>query len=119
MTIVDFINDLPKSLKKIQTDILKVKQRQMEEVIAPIRGKVSNVSCQILQGRPFVKIIRKVVRDKHDLVIIPAEGRTRFKERIFGSTSMHLMRKCPCPVWVVKPTRRKKYFHILAVEYSA
>ena len=24
------------------------------------------------------------------------------------------MRKCPCPVWVIKPTRQKKYYHILA-----
>ena len=27
---------------------------------------------------------------------------------------MHLMRKCPCPVWVVKPTGRTKYKRILA-----
>lgn len=28
---------------------------------------------------------------------------------------MHLMRKCPCPVWVMKPTRRKRYARIMAV----
>ena len=86
----------------------------MEEAVASIQGKAGNVSCQILQGRPFVEIIRRVLRDKHDLVIIPAEGKIRFKEHIFGSTSMHLMRKCPCPVWVIKLTRPQKYFHILA-----
>ncbi|MCD4779538.1 MAG: universal stress protein [Candidatus Omnitrophica bacterium] len=119
LTIVDFINDLPKALRKIQADVFKVKKKHMEDAVASIQGNVSNVYCQILQGRSFVEIIRKVLRDKHDLVIIPAEGKTRFKEQIFGSTSMHLMRKCPCPVWVIKPTRRKKYFHILvAVELS-
>lgn len=123
LTIVDFIDDLPnpfkkilsaKEPKKLQAYILKTKRKQMEEAVTSIKGKVSNVSCQVLQGRPFVEIIRKVLKDKHDLVIIPAEGKTRFKDQIFGSTSMHLMRKCPCPVWVIKPTRRKKYFHILA-----
>jgi nucleotide-binding universal stress UspA family protein len=27
---------------------------------------------------------------------------------------MHLMRKCPCPVWIIKPTERHKYHRILA-----
>jgi len=123
LTIVNFIDDQPnafkeilsaKKSKKLQEHILKTKQKQMEEVISSDRGKVGNITCQILQGRPFAGIIRKVLRDKHDLVIILAEGKTRFKEQIYGSTSMHLMRKCPCPVWVIKPTRRKKFFHILA-----
>jgi hypothetical protein len=26
---------------------------------------------------------------------------------------MHLMRKCPCPVWVMKPTRRERFHRIL------
>lgn len=114
LTIIDFINDLPKALRKIQADVLKVKKKQMEETVSALRQKVSRVSCQILQGTCFVEIIRKVIRNKHDLVIIPAEGKTKFKEHIFGSTSMHLMRKCPCPVWVIKTSRSKKYFHILA-----
>lgn len=36
------------------------------------------------------------------------------KERLFGSTSLHLMRKCPCPVWVMKPSRSPRYSRILA-----
>jgi nucleotide-binding universal stress UspA family protein len=31
-----------------------------------------------------------------------------------GSTTMHLMRKCPCPVWAVKPSKKKQYHRILA-----
>jgi universal stress protein E len=27
---------------------------------------------------------------------------------------MHLMRKCPCPVWVMNPDQPKHYSHILA-----
>ncbi len=114
LTIVDFLNDLPKSLEKIQEDVLREKQKKMEQDISSVQGQLPNVTCHVLRGRPFVEIIRKVLQDNHDLVIIQAEGKTRFKEHIFGSTSMHLMRKCPCPVWVVKPARRKKYFRILS-----
>ena len=33
---------------------------------------------------------------------------------LFGSTDLHLLRKCPCPVWVVKPSAHKKDTRILA-----
>ena len=33
---------------------------------------------------------------------------------MFSSTDMHLMRKCPCPVWIIKPTEHYKYRRILA-----
>jgi universal stress protein E len=55
-----------------------------------------------------------VLRKKHDLVMLAAEGSGGAKAPLFGSTSMHLMRKCPCPVWVIKPTRRRHYKRVLA-----
>jgi nucleotide-binding universal stress UspA family protein len=33
---------------------------------------------------------------------------------VFGSDDMHLLRKCPCPVWLVKPESPKAYQKILA-----
>ncbi len=64
--------------------------------------------------RRFSQIIREVLRNEHDLVMTAAEGRTALKDRLFGSTAMHLMRKCPCPVWVVKPAQPGRYTRILA-----
>ena len=37
-----------------------------------------------------------------------------FLNRVFGSDDMHLLRKCPCPVWLVKPESAKVYQTILA-----
>ena len=49
------------------------------------------------------------------MVILADEGRaTSIKENVFGATSLHLMRKCPCPVWVVKPTQKGSFKRILA-----
>ena len=61
-----------------------------------------------------MEIIREVLREKHDLVIMTAEGDEGLKTRLFGSTSLHLMRKCPCPVWVMKPTQGKRFARIMA-----
>jgi nucleotide-binding universal stress UspA family protein len=61
-----------------------------------------------------LEITREVLRHGHDVVIMTAEGRCGFKEWLLGATSMHLMRKCPCPVWVVKPTQHERCARILA-----
>jgi universal stress protein E len=47
-------------------------------------------------------------------VIMTAEGKGGLKDRLFGSTSSHLMRKCPVPLLVVKPGRQKRVRRILA-----
>jgi len=69
---------------------------------------------QVVTGTPFLEIIRQVLRGKHDLVILAAEGTRGVNNRLFGTTSMHLMRKCPCPVWVVKRAQTHPYTRILA-----
>jgi len=54
------------------------------------------------------------MQGNYDLVMITREGDCGLKGRLFGSTSLHLMRKCPCPVWILKPTHHKQYAGILA-----
>lgn len=49
-------------------------------------------------GTPFIEIIRAVLHDEHDLVLKPA--RARPGRALFASNDMHLLRKCPCPVWI-------------------
>lgn len=75
---------------------------------------VSDVRTIVLTGTPFLEIIRQVISAKHDLVITGAEVGSVLKDVFFGSTATHLMRKCPCPVWVVKPGQSAPYTNILA-----
>ena len=46
--------------------------------------------------------------------MMAAEGEGGVRDALFGSTSTHLMRKCPCPVWVMKSGRRRRYAKVLA-----
>ena len=72
------------------------------------------VLINAVEGIAFLEIIRQVLREQHNLVIITAEEKKGIRVRLFGTTSMHLMRKCPCPVWVVKRSQTKPYTRILA-----
>jgi universal stress protein E len=72
------------------------------------------IEAKVLIGKPFIEIIRQVLRSDHDLVIRCADVDKGVRDILFSSTVMHLMRKCPCPVWVIKPAERQKYRRILA-----
>ncbi len=80
--------------------------------IASIRDQGVDVRYTPLNGTPFRAIIQAVLHEEHDLVIVKAEDEGILKKMLFSSTSMHLIRECPCPVWVMKPGG--KYSRILA-----
>ena len=57
-----------------------------------------DIRIAVTTGVGFVEVIRSVVQLGHDLVMVNADPSRR---RIAGSsTAMHLLRKCPVPVWV-------------------
>jgi universal stress protein E len=54
----------------------------------------------VAAGTDFVEVIRKVIRDGHDLVMVGGTPTTRVPGLAGSSLAMHLLRKCPVPVWV-------------------
>jgi nucleotide-binding universal stress UspA family protein len=61
-----------------------------------VRGQAPRLRVTI--GTPFIEVIKAVLHDDHDLVLKPV--RARPDRALFASNDMHLLRKCPCPVWV-------------------
>jgi nucleotide-binding universal stress UspA family protein len=98
----------------IQEQIDEAEDHHLDRIVTSIRLFGIQASSKVLHGTPFIEIIREVLRNEYDLVMITAESRSRLKEMLFGRTTMHLMRKCPCPVWVMNPAQPKHYNHILA-----
>ena len=123
LTVVEVLEELPSAMKMgtalkdlgvIQTQIYDESKKKLEELIEPIKKEGVNVSVTILWGTPWLEIIREVLRNHHDLVMVTPRKKTKLKEMLFGSRTMHLMRKCPCPVWAIKPTRKRQYTRIVA-----
>jgi len=125
ITLVDTIEAAPGELTRlfgafpgtraqdVEHEVVEFHRARLATVGAPIKSAGIHTSELVLQGNPFVEIIKKVLRDGHDLVIKGAgggEGRRLF----FASTDLHLMRKCPCPVWIMKRSGQRQYSRILA-----
>jgi nucleotide-binding universal stress UspA family protein len=108
--------DLSASIKiaDLQTAVRQEALKDLKAFVASVKEKSFPVSIKILVGTPFLEIIRLVLQKNHGLVMMAAEGKTELGEIFFGSTTMHLMRKCPCPVWVFKPHHPKHHATILA-----
>jgi len=62
-----------------------------------VRGQPPRLRVTI--GTPFIEVIRAVQRDGHDLLLKPVHGRPDDRG-FFASNDLHLLRKCPCPVWM-------------------
>lgn len=122
LTILSVTKVLPDDLRlptadtveELQAQIVHDHQAQAEKLANEFRKEGVDVLVKSVVGTAFMEIIREVLREQHDLVILAADGKHTLLTRLFGSTSMHLMRKCPCPVWVVKPGSAKPYNRILA-----
>jgi nucleotide-binding universal stress UspA family protein len=96
-------------------DIAVAEERdRLEAMVSSIASDDATIGTKVLVGRAPIEIIRQVISKGHDLVIKSADTTSRSHNRLFGSTDMKLMRKCPCPVWIVKGTERQQYRRILA-----
>jgi len=94
--------------------IVEMKTSHLEALVKSMAGDDVQVDCKVLYGPPHLEIIREVIRNGHDLVMITAKKQRDIGAALFGNTTMRLMRKCPCPVWAIKSTQLSSYHRILA-----
>jgi len=96
----------------LQAAMVNRHTQELGAIVEPYRQRIE-IETKVLVGTPFLEIIREVLRNGRDLVIKMAE-QYDWLDRWFGSDDMHLLRKCPCPVWLIKPQAPKSYRRILA-----
>ncbi len=96
----------------LQAAMVRTQTQKLEASVASYRARV-DVQTQLLIGTQFLEIIREVLHNGRDLVIKVPEPMD-WLDQLFGSEDMHLLRKCPCPVWLIKPVAQKTYRRILA-----
>lgn len=61
----------------------------------------------VLEGVPFVQIVRYVRDHDIDLIVIGSHGRTGLSHALMGSVAERVVRKAPCPVLTVRLDQHK------------
>ena len=95
----------------LQAAMLDSQMQKLTTLVEPHRKRVK-IETKVLVGTPFLEIIREVLRNGCNLVIKIPEHQD-WLNGLFGSDDMHLLRKCPCPVWLIKSQAPKTYQRIL------
>lgn len=117
LTILGTI-DLGHSL--LTQDVREAIVGEREELLEELANQVSlangTAEIKLLVGKPFIEIIREVQRNDHDLVVKPLSNPGLVA---VGGTDKRLLRKCPCPVWIINPREEHGYRQILlALDYE-
>ncbi|NQV35100.1 MAG: universal stress protein [Phycisphaeraceae bacterium] len=118
-TIGGFLYHIPiltskASRKELTEHFARERYKQVQEWLSKATRNRMPCKVIILVGTPFLEIVRAVMREHYDLVMLTTEGRPGAKGRFYGRTALHLIRKCPCTVWIVKPNPNKPFSGILA-----
>lgn len=118
LTVLMVTEPIPPYLTRLTPHVLR--HLRNEEQLAELQklcawvSKRVEIEAKIVEGTPFLEIIREALRYGRDLVVKATEQDTNIIGRLFGTTDMHLLRKCPCPVWLIKPTNTNPTPRILA-----
>ena len=121
LTVVEVIPRVPAGIgmpdggpisRDLRAAMVSEHEARLVSLIEPYRERL-DVKHDVLTGTSFLEIIRAVLRNGHDLVVKCPES-PDWLDRFLAGDDMHLLRKCPCPVWLMKPETSASYQRILA-----
>lgn len=98
---------------EIAEDVLAYHRERLNGFAERARDAGVEVTEAVLQGVPFVEVVRMVLREGHDIVIKGATAAADGKGVLKGF-DMHILRKCPCPVWLLMSEGDGTFDRILA-----
>ncbi|MGB5539300.1 MAG: universal stress protein [Gammaproteobacteria bacterium] len=98
----------------LDAEIRQQRLEALEALVQPYTAADVPVYTKVTTGIAFLEVVRAVLRNGHDLVMKVAQYDTGLAPWLFGSTDMHLLRKCPCPVWIDHTDGAPAYRRLLA-----
>lgn len=120
ITIARVLEEIPDTkttggaITELWNTVLQDSHRELELLAKELSAEGLESGFRLVTGTPFIKVIREVLRNDYDLVIKNSEGKGGLRGIFLGSNDWHLLRKCPCPVWIVEPSHHQKFSRIMA-----
>lgn len=108
LSIYDFSYEMTTMLsgeerESMRQAVISDREVWISELVASARAKGLAVAISVVwHNRPFEAIVKAVTDHGYDLVIKGTHHHDVLKSIIFTPTDWHILRKCPCPVLLVK-----------------
>jgi len=119
VTIVDVLEQVPASARaylsnRLEAEIVEHREGRLADAVKPYQKGKTVVRAAVLRGQSDVALIRRVLSGKHDLLVRYHARDTLSRRKGLHATDMQLLRKCPCPVWLVGVGEKERPKRILA-----
>lgn len=108
LTIYDFSYEMTTMLSSdereaMRQSVINDRTQWLKSLLSELDLSGLNVDCNVIwHNRPFEQIIEQVLKNGYDIVIKGTHQHDKLKSVIFTPTDWHILRKCPCPVLLVK-----------------
>ncbi|MCP4782819.1 MAG: universal stress protein [Fuerstiella sp.] len=106
------LSHLPK--EEFERNMRDAAETQMEELHAEWEDYAFPVNRIIVEGHPFVEIIRNAKESNADLIVMGTHGRGAIAHILLGSVAEKVVRKAPCPVLTVRHPEHEFVIHEIA-----
>ena len=116
--VIDEVDDADNIQERFGVSLTKLlldhRLESLSKLVAPFQSSEHLIYTKVLMGKAFAEIVQTVIQNGYDLVIKAMRPPATLNEHLLGSTDLHLLRKCPCPVWIDRPGKDIPYKTILA-----
>ena len=116
MASSSYLLSIQKATFSLQQRLIRDRTRELEQLFRVVAGRRKQVkpSFVVTSGKDYIEVNGAVLKNNYDLVIKAASSKSKWSNILFGSLDLQLLRKCPCPVWIIKPRKKIRHSRILA-----
>jgi universal stress protein E len=100
--------------QEVMVNLVNEQHLILNKALEEFQHNYQSVDAQNAMGVPFIEVTKKVQQENYNLVVLAAKVSEHARKRFFGSTTIHLMRKCPCPVLTIGSKEDKPIKRIVA-----
>jgi nucleotide-binding universal stress UspA family protein len=121
ITLVDVLPEVPARARRfvtagVESELAAHRVEELAAAAASVSGV--EVTTRLLRGNPAMALIEEVVTGGHDLLVRAHARDLADPDRTYGAIDMTLLRQCPCPVWLVAPSARRRPGRLLAAVHA-
>ena len=93
---------LDEDVYPVAARVKELSRQPLDELVGRCHDRHARVTGTVVEGTPFVEIVRAAKANDVDLIVMASHGRSGLKHVLIGGTAEKVVRQSPCPVLIVK-----------------